>query len=192
VAILGKLLMNRRAGDTGLAWNEGTLAGPETLRVTSPAFAEGGAIPREHVERRIGGQNVSPALAWTGQPAETAQLLLFLEDTDAPTGKPFVHCVALLTPDFAGTLPTGALDGDKPAAGVTLLRSPGGSGYRGPAPIKGHGPHHYVFQIYALGTPLPETVDGTPITRLPARRIPTLVPSGSLLARGRLIGVYER
>jgi Raf kinase inhibitor-like YbhB/YbcL family protein len=184
--------MNRRAGEAGLAWNESALAGPETLRVTSPAFAEGGAIPSEHAERRIGGRNISPALSWTGQPAETAQLLLFLEDTDAPTGKPFVHCVALLTPDFAGTLPTGALDGDKPAAGVTLLPSPGGSGYRGPGPIKGHGPHHYFFQLYALGTALPETVDGTPITKISARRIPPLVANGSLLARGLLTGTYER
>ena len=193
MAILGRLLMNRRAGDTGLAWNQGTLAGPETLRVGSPAFAEGGAIPREQAGRRVGGQDISPALTWTGQPAETAQLLLFVEDVDAPTPKPFVHCVALLAPDLVGAaLPVGALDRDKPAAGVTLLRGQMGSGYRGPGPIKGHGPHHYVFQLFALGTPLPETADGMPITRIPARRIPTLVASGSLLARGRLTGTYER
>ena len=193
MAILGRLLTNRRAGDTGLAWNQGTLAGPETLRVGSPAFAEGGAIPLEQAGRRVGGQDISPALTWTGQPAETAQLLLFVEDVDAPTPKPFVHCVALLAPDLVGAaLPAGALAGDKPAAGVTLLRGQLGSGYRGPGPIKGHGPHHYVFQLFALGTPLPETVDGMPITRIPARRIPTLVASGSLLARGRLTGTYER
>jgi hypothetical protein len=33
---------------------------------------------------------------------------------------------------------------------------------------------------------------GSPITRVPARTIPTLVASGSLLARGRLTGIYER
>ena len=124
MAILGRLLMNRRAGETGLAWNEGTLAGPEILRVASPAFAEGGAIPREHAGRRVGGQDISPALNWTEQPADTAQLLLFVEDVDAPTAKPFVHCVALLAPDLvAGALPAGALDRDEPAAGVTLLRA---------------------------------------------------------------------
>ena len=193
MAILGKLLMNRRAGHAGLAWNQGTLAGPEILRVGSPAFGEGGAIPREHAGRRAGGRNVSPALNWTEQPAETAQLLLFVEDVDAPTSKPFVHCVALLAPDLAGAaLPAGALDRGTTAAGVTLLRGQLGSGYRGPEPIKGHGPHHYVFQVFALGTPLPETVDGMPITRVPARMIPTLVATGSLLARGRLTGTYER
>jgi Raf kinase inhibitor-like YbhB/YbcL family protein len=193
VAILGKLLTNRRAGETGLAWNQDTLAGPEILRVSSPAFAEGGKIPSEHAGRRIGGQNISPALSWTEQPADTTQLLLFVEDVDAPTFKPFVHCVALLAPDLAAAgLPAGALDRDKPADGVTLLRAQLGSGYHGPEPIKGHGPHRYVFQVFALGTPLPETVDGAPITRIPARRIPTLVASGSLLARGRLTGTYER
>jgi phosphatidylethanolamine-binding protein (PEBP) family uncharacterized protein len=193
VAILGRLLMNRRAGETGLAWNQGSLAGPEILRVGSPAFADGGAMPRELAGRRAGGQNVSPALNWTEQPADTAQLLLFVEDVDAPTSKPFVHCVALLAPDVVGgELAAGALDREKPAAGVTLLRGQMGSGYRGPGPIKGHGPHRYVFQLFALGSPLPETVDGTPIAGVPARRIPTLVADGSLLVRGRLTGTYER
>ena len=193
MAILGKLLMNRRAGETGLAWNAGTLAGPEILRVGSPAFAEGGAMPREHAGRRAGGQNISPALNWTELPADTAQLLLFVEDVDAPTSKPFVHCVALLAPDLeAGTLPAGALNRDNPGTGVTLLRSQMGSGYRGPEPIKGHGRHRYVFQVFALSIPLPETVDGMPIARIPARGIPSLVASGSLLVRGRLTGTYER
>lgn len=193
MAILGRLLMNRRAGETGLAWNAGTLAGPEILRVSSPAFAEGGVIPRENAGRRIGGGDVSPELTWSELPADTAQLLLFVEDVDAPTSKPFVHCVALLSPDLAGdALPAGGLSRDQPAAGVTLLRSQLGSGYRGPGPIKGHGPHHYVFQVFALGTPLPETVEGMPVTRVAARKIPTLVASGSLLARGRLTGTYER
>ena len=193
MAILGKLLMNRRAGETGLAWNQGTLAGPEILRVDSPAFADGGPMPRELAGHGAGGQNISPALDWTEQPTDTAQLLLFVEDADAPTSQPFVHCVALLAPDLVvGTLPAGGLNRDTPAPGVTLLRAQLGSGYRGPGPIKGHGPHRYVFQIFALGTPLPETVDGMPLTRIPARRIPTLVASGSMLARGRLTGTYER
>jgi Raf kinase inhibitor-like YbhB/YbcL family protein len=193
VPLIGKLLMNRRAGEKDLAWNEVVLTGPETLKLSSPAFADGGPIPFEHAGRRIGGQNVSPALSWNELPAETAQVLVFIEDVDAPTAKPFVHCVALASPELAADgLAAGALSRDTLGPGVTLLRAQFGSGYRGPEPIKGHGPHRYVFQVYALGTPLPETVEGMPLNRIPPRRIPPLVASGSLLARGRLTGTYER
>jgi Raf kinase inhibitor-like YbhB/YbcL family protein len=193
MALIGKLLMNRRAGETDLVWNEVPLAGPEILRLSSPAFGDGGPIPREHAGRRVGGANVSPPLAWGELPADTVQLLLVIEDVDAPTSKPFVHCVAAIAPDLAAEgLPAGALSRDAPGSGVTLLRAQFGSGYRGPEPIKGHGPHRYVFQLFALGTPLPGTVDGMPLNRIPPRRIPPLVASGSLLVRGRLTGVYER
>lgn len=193
MALIGKLLMNRRAGETDLAWNEVVLTGPETLRLSSPAFADGGPIPAEHTGRRIGGRNISPALTWSDLPADTAQLLLIIEDVDAPASKPFVHCVALISPDLAvDGLPAGALSRDTLGPGVTLLRAQLGSGYRGPEPIKGHGPHRYVFQLFALGTPLPGSVEGLPLGRIPPRRIPPLVASGSLLARGRLTGTYER
>jgi phosphatidylethanolamine-binding protein (PEBP) family uncharacterized protein len=193
VAILGKLLMNRRAGESNLAWNASALAGPETLHVTSPAFGDGGPMPRENAGRRVGGQDISPVLAWSELAGDTAQLLLYVEDVDAPTPKPFIHCVALLAPDLAGDgLPAGALSGNAPAAGVTLLRGQMGSGYRGPAPIKGHGPHRYVFQVFALGTALPEAVDGMPLARVSARKVATLAVPGSVLVRGRLTGTYER
>lgn len=193
MTLLGKLLANRRAGETGLAWNDAALAGAETLSVSSPAFADGEPIPFEHTGRRIGGKNISPALNWSQPPAGTTQLLLFVEDVDVPVSKPFVHCVALIAPDLAGDgLPAGALSREAPGAGVTLLRAQMGSGYRGPEPIKGHGPHRYVFQLFALGTPLPATVDDAPVTRVRPRQIPALVAQGSMLARGRLTGTYQR
>jgi hypothetical protein len=36
MAVLGKLLKNRRAGQAGLAWSSPNLAGPDTLVLTSP------------------------------------------------------------------------------------------------------------------------------------------------------------
>ena len=149
MAILGTLLKNRRAGETGLAWNLPALAGPETLGLRSPDFAPGTALPQVHAGRRAGGANTSPALGWRAAPPGTAQLLLVIEDVDAPTRTPFVHCVALLEPDLV-TVPTGGLDADAPAHGVRVLRSGMGRGYLGPEPIRGHGPHRYVFQLFAL------------------------------------------
>src|SRR5436305_2106019 len=98
MALLGKLLKNRLAGPTGLAWNAPNLAGPDTLTLSSSDFADEGPIPTAHAAKRTGGTNLSPALTWTPVPEGTAQLLLVVEDPDAPTPKPFVHCVALLDP----------------------------------------------------------------------------------------------
>jgi Raf kinase inhibitor-like YbhB/YbcL family protein len=193
MAIVGRLLRNRRAGDTNLAWNMPNLAGPETITLTSRSFADGGAIPLEQAGRRAGGQNISPELSWTQVPDGCAQLLLVIEDIDAPTPKPFVHCVALIDPARAvvsqATLEPGALSGSETATGVQVLRSGMGRGYLGPEPIKGHGPHRYIFQVFALPTAL--ATSSTALGQAPPRTV-LAAASGPALARGRLTGTYER
>lgn len=42
-----------------------------TLRLTSGAFGEGGTIPRQHT---CEGQDIAPALEWSGLPAGTRSL----------------------------------------------------------------------------------------------------------------------
>jgi Raf kinase inhibitor-like YbhB/YbcL family protein len=184
--LLGAVLKNRRAGETYLAWHLPNLAGPETLTLTSGAFADGGAIPADHAGKRAGGSNLSPDLAWSALPPGTAQLLLVIQDTDSPTSRPFVHCVALIDPSQDG-LPAGALSARKPGQGVQLLRSSMGRGYLGPEPIKGHGPHHYVFQLFALASGLAGAAADK--TRPRAALASVL---GPVLARGRLTGTYQR
>jgi phosphatidylethanolamine-binding protein (PEBP) family uncharacterized protein len=76
VTILGTLLKNKRAGEAHLAWNLPVMAGPEALVVRSSDFEHGCAIPQVHAGKRAGGENRSPALAWSGAPESTAQLLL--------------------------------------------------------------------------------------------------------------------
>lgn len=189
MAVLGSLLKNRRAGQAHLAWNTPNLAGADTLGLASPDFEHEGAIPVAHASRRVGGNDLSPALTWSEGPADTAQLLLVVEDPDAPTRKPFVHCVALLEPALTG-LPQGALDAKNPAAGVRILRSGMGRGYLGPAPIKGHGPHRYVFQLFALPRPVSTGPDGAVLDSAKPRGV--LAAAGDVLARGRVDGFYER
>jgi phosphatidylethanolamine-binding protein (PEBP) family uncharacterized protein len=193
MAIAGRLLRNRRAGDTHLAWNLPNLAGPQTLTLTSRAFTDGGAIPLEQSGRRAGGQNISPELSWTGVPEGCAQLLLVIEDIDAPTPKPFVHCVALIDPArpvvSQSTLDPGALSASGPGIGVQVLRSGMGRGYLGPEPIKGHGPHCYFFQLFAL--PDAMTAVSTALEQAKPRHV-LAAARGPVLARGRLTGTYER
>jgi Raf kinase inhibitor-like YbhB/YbcL family protein len=185
MAWIGRVLKNRRAGQRKLAWNASNLAGPETLKLTSPDFAFDGTIPLIHISSRIGGKDVSPELDWSQAPEGTAQLLLVVQDPDAPTPAPFVHGVALLDPSVL-RLPQGALAASDPGEGVRVLRSSAGRGYQGPAPIKGHGPHRYVFQLFALGAPVA-------VTNLDqARPRDVIAAAGGVLARGRLDGIYER
>jgi Raf kinase inhibitor-like YbhB/YbcL family protein len=190
VSLLGTVLKNRRAGETNLAWNLPALAGPEVLELRSAGFEHDGAIPGVHAGRRAGGQNLSPPLTWAGAPEGTAQLLLVIQDVDSPTSAPFVHCVALLEPDL-DALPAGALNADSPAPGVRLLRSGMGRGYLGPEPIKGHGPHRYVFQLFALPAPVTATDGGTALETAKPRQV-FAAASGPALARGRLDGLFTR
>ena len=187
---LGRLLRNRRAGETHTAWNRPHLQGPELLTLTSSGFDDGGAMPLEHCAKTIGGKDRSPHLVWTAIPSGAAQLLLVVEDIDVPLSKPAVHCVALIDP-AVGHLEPGALAARQPGTGVRVLRSTVGRGYHGPAPIKGHGPHRYVFQLFALESPLGSDPDATPPDRARPRTLLAAVPP-PVLGRGRLTGVYER
>jgi hypothetical protein len=189
MAVLGTLLKTRRAGQAGLAWNSPNLAGPDSLALSSPDFENERTIPVVHTAKRAGGTDLSPALSWTPAPEGTVQLLLVIEDPDAPTGSPFVHCVALLEPSLT-SLTQGALDARNPAAGVRVLRSGMGRGYRGPAPIKGHGPHRYAFQLFALAKPVTAARNGGALDSAKPRDV--LATAGDVLARGRLDGFYER
>ena len=70
--------------------------------------------------------------------------------------------------------------------GVFGKGSFGGRGYRGPTPVPDHGPHTYVFQLFALAAPLPR--DRASLSRAQLAK----AMSGIVLARGRLDGTYER
>jgi Raf kinase inhibitor-like YbhB/YbcL family protein len=114
-----------------------------TIDLTSTAFEDGGTIPEKHT--RLGG-NVSPPLAWSGVPADAAELVLLVQDPDAPSGT-FTHWIlAGLDPDLdgldEGEVPDGAVEGSNDF---------GEDGYDGPQPPVGDPPHRYVFTLIALG-----------------------------------------
>jgi Raf kinase inhibitor-like YbhB/YbcL family protein len=190
VTILGTLLKNKHAGEAQLTWNLPAMAGPEVLGLNSSDFEHDSVIPRAHAGKRAGGENRSPALAWSGTPESTAQLLLVVQDIDSPTRTPFVHCVALLEPKLV-MLPTGALNAESPVQGVRVLRSGMGRGYLGPEPIKGHGPHRYVFQLFALPAAITSAEGNATLDTAKPKAVLANV-SGPVLARGRLDGLYTR
>jgi hypothetical protein len=197
VNLLGTLLRNRRPDERTYAWNQPHLVGPDTLEITSRDFTDAGTLVPRHSGKRVGGENVSPHLAWSEPPAGTAELLLLIEDVDVPLGaNPAVHCLALVGEaglQAGRELRSGALDRKNPAPGVTLLRSVVGRGYHGPEPLKGHGPHRYVFQFYALGSRLSPLTgpDRDALLKTRPRALLAAVEA-PVLARGRITGVCER
>jgi Raf kinase inhibitor-like YbhB/YbcL family protein len=117
------------------------------LRVTTPAFEHGTAIP---VRYTAAGDDVSPPLQWTNIPAGTRQLALVCHDPDAPLTHGFTHWVLYgIHPDATG------IPEDGGAEHRHGLNDFGTEGYRGPAPPPGHGIHHYYFHLYALDREIP-------------------------------------
>jgi Raf kinase inhibitor-like YbhB/YbcL family protein len=181
---LGVALRKRRAGQHTLVWARTDLQAPENFVLTSPAFRDGADIPERH-RGRIFGANVSPPLAWTAPPAGTQELLLIVQDPDVPVGKPATH--ALVRGIEAGRLglEENSLTQPSPVPGLTHGKGVmGRRGWAGPMPIRSHGPHSYVFQLYALDyrPELPETFNLAQATAAMA---------GHLLGRARLEGTYE-
>jgi Raf kinase inhibitor-like YbhB/YbcL family protein len=54
-----------------------------SFRLTSPAFPEGGTIPKPHT---CDGAGLSPAVEWSGEPKATKSFVLIVDDPDAPVG----------------------------------------------------------------------------------------------------------
>ena len=148
-AWLGKAVRNVRAGHGKLAI--ANLAGEDLLgkggfAVSSPAFRDG--EPLDPCFTADEEDAVAPPLEWTAPPAGTQELALIVEDPDAPTPEPFSHWLVWGLPPQQGKL----LEGETPPrVGKNSFQN---SEWLLPDPPTGHGPHDYVFQLFALDLPL--------------------------------------
>lgn len=122
-----------------------------SLTVTSSLFEHEGAIPSSAAHPAVGGDNVSPDLAWAGLPEGTKSVAVTCYDPDAPTTVGFVHWVLFDLPPSTTSLPAGAgAAGTNPSGSVLGFTDWGVSAYGGMAPPPGDEPHHYHFTVYAL------------------------------------------
>jgi Raf kinase inhibitor-like YbhB/YbcL family protein len=111
-------------------------------------------------------------------PDGTQSLALVLDDPDAPAGT-FTHWTAW------GIEAAGGL-GEGEAPSVEGRNDFGTTGYRGPCPPPGHGPHRYFFRLHALEAPL-ELRAGASV-----QEVERALENGGVLAVAELIGTYER
>jgi Raf kinase inhibitor-like YbhB/YbcL family protein len=118
------------------------------LILTSPAFSQGGTIPKEYT---CDGENRSPPFEWSGAPEGTASFLLVCDDPDAPRGI-FHHWAAYNVPSTWTSLPGGFGPKTLEPGFMQAINDFKKPGYGGPCPPKGDKPHAYHFSLTALST----------------------------------------
>ena len=75
MSLLGTLLRNNRPDEAKYAWNQPNLTAPDTLVITSHEFADEGTLAKLHGGTRVGGENLSPGLAWSEPFTDSGYLL---------------------------------------------------------------------------------------------------------------------
>ena len=160
------------------------------FRVTSADVKANSTIPLHNVFNGMGctGENVSPALQWTGAPAGTKSFAVTVYDPDAPTGSGFWHWVVYNIPATTTSLPAGAggANGELPSGATQGITDFGQPGYGGPCPPVKDRPHRYIFTVFALKV---EHLD------LPASATPAYVGFnlyGNMLAKTSFTARYGR
>ena len=150
------------------------------LDVTSSAFGPNGLIPRKYT---CDGDDVSPPLAWSGVPQNSANLVLISDDPDAPMGT-WVHWVLYDLPPQTASLPEHVPPLETLASGAQHGRTDFGKlGYGGPCPPSGT--HRYFFKLYALDVKL--NLDSGATKKQVEKAM-----KGHILAEGNLVGRYKR
>jgi hypothetical protein len=154
------------------------------LVLTSPAFAEGGAIPSRHT---CDGTDLSPPLAWSGAPPAAKSFALIVDDPDAPDPAAprttWVHWVLYDIPAGATALPEGASRASLPPGTRDGINDWKRTGYGGPCPPIGR--HRYFHKLYALDRVLGDLGSPTKAKLERAMR-------GHVVAQAQLIGTYQR
>lgn len=115
---------------------------PDPLVLVTP-WPDGAPVPERYT---CEGENISPALAWSGVPDDTVELVVTVTDLDAPW---YVHWVV------SGIDPgvSGLAEGGTPAGAVSWTNGSGVLGYAGPCPPSDQ-THRYEYSVHALNQPL--------------------------------------
>lgn len=151
-----------------------------TLTLSSSAFAPGKSIPDDNSCK---GRNISPALSWTGAPANTVSYAIIMDDPDAPAGT-FVHWVIYNIPAISTGLQQGVPAEPTFDDGAAQGKNSGNRQYyEGPCPPSGT--HRYFFKLYALDTRLELPPGAT------AQQV-TKAMQGHILAQAELMGTATK
>lgn len=183
--IVGHALRDRRAGMDKIMFNRcGMRTGHGSLAVSSLAFADHAPMPARYT---ADGEGISPPLEWRGVPAGSQQVVVVVEDADAPTSEPLVHAILVDLPPGDGHLGEGAM---KSSGHDGLQVHEGRNSYfqaawLPPDPPPGHGEHRYAFQVFALAR-------GEPFGKTPSRSDVLEAIQQRGVASGLIVATYAR
>ena len=149
------------------------------LKLILSSFPNGATVPKLHT---CEGADLSPAIEWSGEPAETKSFALIVDDPDAPAGT-WNHWLLYDIPASVHSLAQGFKPGTTGQSGSNDFGKPG---YGGPCPPKGHGPHSYFFKLYAVNEPSLGLKAGAKRAELDRAL------KGHVLAEAQYMGRYER
>ena len=152
------------------------------MQLRSSGFVDGAAIPRRFT---CDGEDLSPALQWSGAPAATRSFVLLCDDPDAPSGT-FHHWAAYdIAADHAASAEGAGRAGTQ--SFKQAVNDFGHTAYGGPCPPHRHGVHHYHFRLLAL------SVDRLPLhAGKPSCREVEREARKHAIAEATLVGLYQR
>jgi Raf kinase inhibitor-like YbhB/YbcL family protein len=146
-----------------------------SMQLASPQLADGGPIPVLHT---CDGEDVAPTLLITGAPTGAAELAVAVVDVAAGGA---VHWLVAGMPGDVEVVDPALL----PAGAVVGRAFDGRSGWSGPCPPAGDGPHRYEARVYALAEPLGLAADVDGATAVAALE-------DAAIERDVLTATYER
>lgn len=154
------------------------------MQLTSPSFENQKSIAKKFT---CDGENISPALEWSGAPEGTLSFALIVDDPDAPDpANPrmtWVHWILYNIPATVGSLPEDEKNKELPKGTMPGLNDWGKTGYGGPCPPTGQ--HRYFHKLYALDIVLPD------LSR-PTKAKLEKAMEGHILSKAESVGLYQR
>jgi len=153
---------------------DSSFAVTQDMRLSSPAFVDGGPIPSEYVCSNNG---MYAPLTFENVPEGAASLAVIVEDPDAQGD----GAVLLVLYNIDPTVP-GAVWYDPPKGSVVGTNDVGGRDYSSPCPSPGS--YRYIYTLYALDTTFSETSAYNGAELLDAMR-------NHIVAQTAISGTYE-
>jgi Raf kinase inhibitor-like YbhB/YbcL family protein len=156
------------------------------LRLTAPGFSDGGHIAKQNTCQ---GASLSPELHWSNAPKGVASFVVIMHGTDNHPAKGMadeMFWVLWNVPANATQLPEGLpANSQMPDGSVQAKGGRDIIGYRAPCPPPGSGPHHYVFELYAVDQKLDLTPQATRDDVMKAI-------DGHILGASAYVGVFQQ
>ena len=155
-----------------------------TLLINSPDFNHQAVIPKPFT---CDGEDISPALSWSGVPEQAKSLVLIVDDPDAPDPAApkmtWVHWLLYNIPPSVTALPQAVSANALPAGTRQGKNDWKRIGYGGPCPPIGS--HRYFHKLYALDIELPDLHE-------PDKSRLEKAMQGHVIEQSELIGTYQR